>query len=74
MCDIIITETRTKGEAQKQEVTNMLKITRASMLKVQDGNTVFYQVFDDGELVAKFYNKADAKEWVDMLNKMHVAK
>ena len=52
----------------------MLKITRASMLKVQDGNTVFYQVFDDGELVAKFFNKADAKELVDMLNKMHITK
>lgn len=48
-----------------------MKVTRASMLKVQDGNKVFYQVFDDGELVAKFYNKADAKEFVDMLNKMH---
>jgi hypothetical protein len=52
----------------------MLKITRASMLKVQYGNTVFYQVFDDGELVAKFYNKADAREWVDKLNKMHTTK
>lgn len=49
----------------------MLKITRASMLKVQDGNKVFYQVFDDGNLVAEFYNKTDAKELVDVLNARH---
>jgi hypothetical protein len=29
MCDIIITETRTKGEAQKQEVNTMTKYYRS---------------------------------------------
>ena len=51
----------------------MLKITRASMLKVQLDNTMYY-VYDDGELVAKFNNKADAKELVNKLNEMHAAK
>ena len=44
------------------------------MIKVQDGNKVFYQVFDDGKLVAKFYNRADAKELVDVLNSRYANK
>lgn len=44
-----------------------LIIRRATILKVMNS----YQVFDDGELVATFYNKEDAKEWADMLNRMH---
>ena len=44
-----------------------LVITRARVIKVM--NT--YQVTDDGELVGTFYNKKDAKEFADMLNKMH---
>jgi hypothetical protein len=44
-----------------------LVIKRATILKVMDQ----YYVYDDNELVAKFYNREDAKELADKLNKMH---
>lgn len=44
-----------------------LIITRVRIIKVM--NT--YQVSHDGKLVGTFYNKKDAKEFADMLNKMY---
>lgn len=44
-----------------------LVIKRATILKVMNQ----YYVYDDGELVAKFYNREDAKEFADALNEMH---
>lgn len=51
-----------------------LTIKRATILKVNTNGITMYYVFDDGDLVAKFYNKEDARDFADHLNRMHTAR
>lgn len=48
-----------------------LKIKYATILKIND---YLYYVFNHNDLVAKFYNKEDAKEFADYLNKIYNAR
>ena len=48
-----------------------LTIKYATILKIDNH---LYYVFDHNDLVAKFYNKEDAKEFADYLNKMYNAR
>lgn len=48
-----------------------LTIKYATILKIDDH---LYYVYDHNDLVAKFYNKEDAKELADYLNKMYNAR
>lgn len=45
-----------------------LTIKYATILKIDDH---LYYVYDENDLVAKFYNKEDAKEFADYLNEMY---